>query len=134
MMCFPLMFLMFLCGTTAQNCRVDRAGCCMCSPATVMVAGADCEEPRCLPCLLYEYMDTPNRLTRCMVQPYCDPNKNFIYQNSSSSLTYAFFYMDGRHSIRTIEDRSKRALYRTYTPFEAPLCSKLKHFSILLVI
>lgn len=122
------MFLMFLCGTTAQNCVVVEAGCCMCRAGTVMAAGGDCEQPRCVACDLYTYMDKHNRLTTCMRQPYCDPTKNFIHQNSSSSLTYAFFYMDGRHSIRTVEDRSKRELYSTDPRFETPLCSKLHHF------
>lgn len=107
-MCLLLLFLMFLCGTTAQNCQVDKAGCCMCRAGTVLAAGGDCEEPRCVACELYTYMDEHNKLTTCMSQPYCDPNKNFIYQNSSSSLTYAFFFMDGRHSIRTVEDQSKK--------------------------
>lgn len=127
-MCLLLMFLMFLCGTTAQNCVVDEAGCCMCRAGTVMAAGGDCEEPRCVACDLYTYMDKHNKLTTCMSQPYCDPNKNFIYQNSSSSLTYAFFYMNGRHSIRTVEDQSKTTRFTTYPRFETPLCSKLDTF------
>ncbi|KAL1020595.1 hypothetical protein UPYG_G00002180 [Umbra pygmaea] len=55
----------------------DGECCRKCGPGTRMQFKSDCKDPLCTPCSESEYQPTFTRLTKCELQPYCDPNKNF---------------------------------------------------------
>lgn len=115
--------LMFLCRTTCLGCLTDSSGCCTCPPGSIKADGGDCDDPRCVFCHLYEYMDVYNRLTSCMSQPYYDANKNFMPGNF-----YSIFFLDGRPSITRVQDGNNSVLYDTRSPYNLPLCSQLHYF------
>lgn len=65
--------------------REDGQCCKMCDPGTRMKLNTDCLDPSCEECESSEYMDTYTKDNVCKVQPYCDPNLNFLKQNNPST-------------------------------------------------
>lgn len=50
-----------------------------------MVSMGVCRNPVCKDCEEDEYMETYNKETMCERQPYCDPNSNFVWPESTST-------------------------------------------------
>ncbi|XP_061591361.1 tumor necrosis factor receptor superfamily member 5 [Cololabis saira] len=70
---------------------VDMFGqCCnLCGPGTKMRAKDSCTNPTCENCGEGEYQDKYNRESKCKLQPYCDPNKNFDVTHPKDKTTEA---------------------------------------------
>uniref|UniRef100_A0AAY5KSR9 TNFR-Cys domain-containing protein n=1 Tax=Esox lucius TaxID=8010 RepID=A0AAY5KSR9_ESOLU len=71
-----LIILVMVYVTLCEGC-VRNGSCCWCPPGFRVGEQATCEDSQCTPCKSDEYMTSYNRLSRCMLQPYCDPNVNF---------------------------------------------------------
>uniref|UniRef100_A0A668VWM0 Uncharacterized protein n=1 Tax=Oreochromis aureus TaxID=47969 RepID=A0A668VWM0_OREAU len=55
----------------------EEGQCClMCKPGTSM-STKDCKNPRCQSCPDNHYQDKYTTENKCLLQPYCDRNKNF---------------------------------------------------------
>ncbi|KAK2844051.1 hypothetical protein Q5P01_010710 [Channa striata] len=114
-----------LCIATGLGCVRDHQGCCMFSPGYRIKAGATCQDPKCEPCGLNEYVDDYNKMTICSRQPYCNPNKNFVYRQDENTLhMYHMYSCHGCSSapVQEIHDQSMRQLYASNLHEELPLC------------
>lgn len=114
-----------LCIATGLGCVRDHQGCCMCSPGYRIKAGGACQDPKCEPCGLNEYVDDYNRMTICSRQRYCDPNKNFVYRQDETTLhMYHMYSCHGCSSapVQEIHDQTMRQLYASNLHEELPLC------------
>ncbi|KAK2811731.1 hypothetical protein Q5P01_000164 [Channa striata] len=97
----------------------------MCSPGYRIKAGGTCQDPKCEPCGLNEYVDDYNRMTICSRQRYCDPNKNFVYRQDETTLhMYHMYSCHGCSSapVQEIHDQTMRQLYASNLHEELPLC------------
>ncbi|KAK2813239.1 hypothetical protein Q5P01_000868 [Channa striata] len=114
-----------LCIATGLGCVRDHQGCCMCSPGYRIKAGGTCQDPKCEPCGLNEYVDDYNRMTICSRQRYCDPDKNFVYRQDETTLHMYHMYSCHRCSsapVQEIHDQTMRQLYASNLHEELPLC------------
>uniref|UniRef100_A0A667X7W6 CD40 molecule, TNF receptor superfamily member 5 n=1 Tax=Myripristis murdjan TaxID=586833 RepID=A0A667X7W6_9TELE len=73
--------------------QAESGQCCMkCEPGTSMsedslsltVNPTHCQTPQCNQCGENEYQDTYTAETMCKAQPYCDPNRNFVFVSDKS--------------------------------------------------
>lgn len=72
-----------LCDPDTQY--LHNGECCQkCKPGTSMVSIGMCRTPACKDCEENEYMDSYNTEQICESQPYCDPNSNFKWPESTS--------------------------------------------------
>ncbi|KAK2813509.1 hypothetical protein Q5P01_000793 [Channa striata] len=114
-----------LCIATGLGCVRDHQGCCMCSPGYRIKAGGTCQDPKCEPCGLNEYVDDYNWMTICSRQRYCDPNKNFVYRQDETTLhMYHMYSCHGCSSapVQEIHDQTMRQVYASNLHEELPLC------------
>uniref|UniRef100_A0A8C6U479 CD40 molecule, TNF receptor superfamily member 5 n=1 Tax=Neogobius melanostomus TaxID=47308 RepID=A0A8C6U479_9GOBI len=91
----PLLSVLLLCTlavfTTAEPvCDPEtqyllNGECCqLCKPGTSMVSEGECRNPVCKDCDEGDYMNKYNKEEKCKKQPYCDPNSNFEWPESTS--------------------------------------------------
>ncbi|XP_076023164.1 tumor necrosis factor receptor superfamily member 5 [Genypterus blacodes] len=64
------------CDPETQYVQNDQC-CKKCGPGTKMTSGSTCLDPKCENCKDGEYRDAYTILDKCLLQPYCDQNKNF---------------------------------------------------------
>ncbi|KAG7252371.1 hypothetical protein CRUP_025243 [Coryphaenoides rupestris] len=74
------------CDDLTQYLRQDGQCCKKCGPGTRMYADiTNCLDPICKPCKEYEYQAGYTMHDKCDLQPYCDPNKNFVHDGPVST-------------------------------------------------